>query len=298
MTIRSRTLTWVLLTIHALLLGWSAYRHSPTLDEVGHLPAGVRCWQQQAFDLYCVNPPLVKMLAALPVVLLDPRTDWADLDDSSGMRPEWQVGRRFIEANGDRAFLFFTLARWACILLSVIGGYCCFQWARQAIDQVAAENRQRHHHRAATHVDSHVARLVPQHEVLAQFAVGPSRMRNMSVLAQINRHIAEWSGQTEQQSNQRRVSRAVRLDRRACQPGALGGTPRDSRARRVGHRRYRRHRRRFSGDLRFLALSPIAVPGASSAQRRAARAGRGEQVLAHRATGNMGYTGRCENVVA
>lgn len=37
---------------------------SPTDDETAHLPAGVSYWQFGRFDLYPVNPPLVKLVAA------------------------------------------------------------------------------------------------------------------------------------------------------------------------------------------------------------------------------------------
>jgi hypothetical protein len=118
-----------LLAVHAGLLGWIAARSSPTVDEVAHLPAGIAIWKYARFDLYRVNPPLVKSLAALPVVLAAPETDWSG---SLGIgRPEWDVGGRFIAANGDRVFWYFILARWACISLSLIGGYTCFLWAAQ-----------------------------------------------------------------------------------------------------------------------------------------------------------------------
>jgi hypothetical protein len=57
-----------LLTIHAALLMYSAYVHSPTLNEPGHLVAGLSIWEFGRFDVYNVNPPLVKMVAALPVI--------------------------------------------------------------------------------------------------------------------------------------------------------------------------------------------------------------------------------------
>ena len=57
-----------LLTLHAGLLAWSATRHSPTLNEPGHLVAGISYWKFGRFELYRVNPPLVKLIAALPVM--------------------------------------------------------------------------------------------------------------------------------------------------------------------------------------------------------------------------------------
>jgi hypothetical protein len=65
-----------LLATHAVLLGWVAARSSPTLDEPAHLAAGLYIWKYGRFDLYRVNPPLVKAVATLPVVFADPATNW------------------------------------------------------------------------------------------------------------------------------------------------------------------------------------------------------------------------------
>ena len=54
---------WVL-CMHAALLARSAVQHSPGWDEPGHLVAGVSHWQFAAFDLYRVNPPLVRAFGA------------------------------------------------------------------------------------------------------------------------------------------------------------------------------------------------------------------------------------------
>ena len=71
---RSRTvLAVVLLTaVHLTLAIRSLLRENPTVDEVVHLPAGITYWQKGTFRLYHHNPPLVKLVAALPVVLSDP----------------------------------------------------------------------------------------------------------------------------------------------------------------------------------------------------------------------------------
>ncbi len=119
-----------LLTVHALMLGWGAIRHSPTWDEVAYLPAGISHWQFGTFELYYYNPPLVRMVAATPVLAAQPRTDWTDLSAGGGWS-SWHVGYAFLRANGERSFWLFTLARWACIPFSLLGGYICFRWAQE-----------------------------------------------------------------------------------------------------------------------------------------------------------------------
>ena len=65
-----------LLFIHTFLLGWVAYVSSPNLDEPGHLASGISHWEFGRFELYRVNPPLVRMVAAIPILLTNAQTDW------------------------------------------------------------------------------------------------------------------------------------------------------------------------------------------------------------------------------
>lgn len=118
-----------LLAIHATLLAWIAYRYSPTIDEPGHLVAGLSHWRLGTFDLYRVNPPLVRMIAALPMLIANPRTDWSDITDAPYLRPEFAMGATFAQMNGSKTFWYITQARWICIPISLVGGYVCYRWA-------------------------------------------------------------------------------------------------------------------------------------------------------------------------
>jgi hypothetical protein len=131
----TRFLVSGLLLIEAGLLAWGAVWHSPNNDEIAHLAAGVSHWHLGRFDLYRVNPPFVRMLAALPVLLARPATDWTNIDKE--LRPEWRVGVDFMKANGPRFFWYFTLARWACIPLCLAGGYLCFRWGQELYGEPA-----------------------------------------------------------------------------------------------------------------------------------------------------------------
>jgi hypothetical protein len=119
-----------LLTIHTALLAYSAYVHSPTLNEPGHLVAGLSIWKFGRFDVYNVNPPLVKMVAALPVMAAGYEDDWSGFYTGAGARPEFAMGEDFVAANGERSFFLFMIARWACIPFSWLGGMVCYLWAR------------------------------------------------------------------------------------------------------------------------------------------------------------------------
>ncbi len=121
----------LLLTIHAGMLAYSATRHSPTMNEPGHLVAGLSHWKFGRFEVYRVNPPLVHYVAAIPVILAGYNEDWSGFYDSPGARPEFKMGEDFIKANGERSIWLFTIARWGCIPFSLIGGLFCFFWSRE-----------------------------------------------------------------------------------------------------------------------------------------------------------------------
>jgi hypothetical protein len=126
-----------LLTIHTALLMYSAYVHSPTLNEPGHLVAGLFNWRFGRFDVYSVNPPLVRMVAALPVMAVGYEENWSGFYAGPGARPEFVMGEDFVAANGERSFFLFMIARWACIPFSWIGAITCYLWARDLYGRTA-----------------------------------------------------------------------------------------------------------------------------------------------------------------
>jgi len=119
----------VLFAIIVCLLSISDFVHSPTLDEVGHLTAGLFYWEAGSGELYEVNPPLVKLATAAPVAILQPKVQWHQLSLNPGARTEWQVGRDFISLHGARSFQYFSIARLVQILFVGILLLCVKKWA-------------------------------------------------------------------------------------------------------------------------------------------------------------------------
>jgi len=117
--------------VHVLLLAWLATRHSPVVDEVGHLPAGLSHWKVRRFDLYNVNPPLVRTLATLPLVVGEVPVDFTGYQVLPRNRSEFGIGSRWISSNPDSFLTGFTIARWACLPFSILGAVTCLLWARE-----------------------------------------------------------------------------------------------------------------------------------------------------------------------
>ncbi len=122
-----------LLSLHYALAAQSLLEENPTIDEVVHLPAGVTYWQKHTFRLYHHNPPLVKLVAALPVVWSGAVT--APLYEmncwKSAAPDQATFGHWFAAYNSDRYFELFQLARLAMPLFSVLGGLVVFAWSRR-----------------------------------------------------------------------------------------------------------------------------------------------------------------------
>ena len=109
-------------------------QENPTVDEVVHLPAGITYWQKGTFKLYHHNPPLVKLVAALPVVLAQPVTEplyRASRAGRSKTPSQATFSQSFAFLNADRYFELFQLARLMMPLFSVVGGLVVFAWSRR-----------------------------------------------------------------------------------------------------------------------------------------------------------------------
>ncbi|MFV0443210.1 MAG: hypothetical protein ACK5Q5_06540 [Planctomycetaceae bacterium] len=100
-----------LLGTHVGLVAYSATRHSPTMLEPALLASGLSHWEFGRFELYRVNPPLVRIIAALPVMAAGYESDWTSFYDSPGARSEFPIGSDFVAANGERTIWLMTIAR-------------------------------------------------------------------------------------------------------------------------------------------------------------------------------------------
>lgn len=118
-----------LLVTHAMMLGYGAAVHSPGWDEIGHIPAGLSHWQLGNTELYRVNPPLVRMLATLPLLVVDWDVNWA-WSDAPRARPEFNLGRRLWAQHGVAMYTYLTYARWVVIPFSLLAAVVIYRWSQ------------------------------------------------------------------------------------------------------------------------------------------------------------------------
>lgn len=127
-----------LLSLQTVAVIGLAWRMSPTNDEVAHLPAAVRCATERDFDLYRVNPPLVRYVAGFAVTAAGCRTDWTSFNPAPGQRTEWQVGEDFIHANRDRYLRLLFIGRMSVLPFAWIVTIVIWGWTRQIAGPSAA----------------------------------------------------------------------------------------------------------------------------------------------------------------
>ncbi len=120
-----------LLICQAFLLAWIGWIKAPVFDEIAHVPSGLSHWATGDFSLYRVNPPLIRMLATIPLLAIQPKTDWKGYSEDPYARPEFIIGRRFMDANDLNAFWYYTLCRWMLIPIVLFGGWICYLWASE-----------------------------------------------------------------------------------------------------------------------------------------------------------------------
>jgi hypothetical protein len=121
-----------LLMLQTTLLCYSGSIHTPSFNEPGHLVAGLSHWKFADFTLYCINPPLVRMVAALPVLVVEHSEDWSGISEGPGITgmTVFAMGEQFVAVNRERSNFLFMIARWACIPFSWLGAIVCYLWAR------------------------------------------------------------------------------------------------------------------------------------------------------------------------
>ena len=129
------TRRWTIALLFAtqiLLIGWIGWGACPNKTEVGHIGAAAYFWNSLRFDVFCVNPPLTRMITGVPVVMLQPNYNWDCYSSRPQDRSEWAIGNAFIIANSPETnWWCFALARWSLIPLLLLGGYFGWRLSRE-----------------------------------------------------------------------------------------------------------------------------------------------------------------------
>ncbi len=128
---QERLILAILVTCYLVMAGFSATKHSPTSLEPAFIVAGLSVYEFGRFDLFNVNPPLVRCFSAIPVMLCGYEMDWSGYTSQYAYRPEFQIGADFVSANGDRTQWLVILARWVTIPIGATGLIACYYLSKE-----------------------------------------------------------------------------------------------------------------------------------------------------------------------
>ncbi|MEK7154180.1 MAG: glycosyltransferase family 39 protein, partial [Patescibacteria group bacterium] len=100
----------------------SSRKFSPANDEITHLPSGYTYLKTGDFSLNPQHPPLIKLLAAFPLLFMDLQFSPADI-----ALGEWKFGKKIIfENDADKIFLWGRLGP---MLISLLLALFIYKWA-------------------------------------------------------------------------------------------------------------------------------------------------------------------------
>src|SRR5207249_1224863 len=98
-------------------------------DENFHLPAGIMIVTRGDYTISVAQPPLVKVLCALPVLAMGARLPAAP--PSSELNDEAAVGESFMRRNAARFHTLYAAARLVIVALSVLLAMLVWTWSRR-----------------------------------------------------------------------------------------------------------------------------------------------------------------------
>ncbi len=126
-----------MLSAFFLLALGSSWNDSAIFDETAHIGAGYSYLTRKDMRLNPEHPPLVKDLAALPLIFLDLNfpTDTKGWQEVNG---QWDQGGSFLFEFGNNPDTILRLSRFPIILLAVVLGILLFSWTRRLYGNGAA----------------------------------------------------------------------------------------------------------------------------------------------------------------
>jgi hypothetical protein len=123
------TLALICLASFSLML-WASRTDSAIMDEIAHIPAGYGYVHNLDYRLNPQHPPLVKALAMLPVLLLQPNFPSQSDAWQNQANAQWDVGAQFLYQSGNGANAIIQTARIFPILITLLVILLIYLFAR------------------------------------------------------------------------------------------------------------------------------------------------------------------------
>lgn len=126
----------VLLTLMGVLSIVSMRQDSLTFDELAHIVAGYTYITQQDYRINPEHPPLIKDLAALPLLLMNlsfpiDSQNWRMDNGAPAWWVQFDLGREFLYRSGNDPTSIIFWARLPMVGLTILLGVFLFYWAKK-----------------------------------------------------------------------------------------------------------------------------------------------------------------------
>ena len=109
----------------------SLWGDSATYDEVAHIVAGYSYLIKQDYRLNPEHPPLLKDLAALPLVFLGLSFPDQNVHWTGEVNGQWDLGRVFLYGSGNNADTMLFWSRLPTVALMLLLGLFLFKWSKE-----------------------------------------------------------------------------------------------------------------------------------------------------------------------
>lgn len=113
-----------------ILLFFSAWNDSATMDELAHIPSGYSYLAKQDYRLNPEHPPLIKDLFAFPLLFLNLNFPVDVPAWTEYVNGQWDMGRIFIYESGNDADKIIHFSRFPIMLLAIFFGWLLFKWTK------------------------------------------------------------------------------------------------------------------------------------------------------------------------
>src|SRR3989344_4928617 len=114
-----------------LLMLWASSSDSPIMDELAHIPAGYGYVHNLDYRLNPEHPPLVKALAAFPLLFLNPHFPTDNSAWTTDVNGQWTMGGEFLYGSGNDPDSILRVARMGPILLTLFLIMLIYFWSRE-----------------------------------------------------------------------------------------------------------------------------------------------------------------------
>jgi hypothetical protein len=126
----------MLVLAQGAMLVYSAVSRSATFDEPAHLNAGLSYFSVNRMDLYCVNPPLFRLIGCGFPGLAGERACFSERALAPSRRAEFTLGYQYFKTDPEAALRNLRIARISLIPIALAGLVLCVRCATDLFGQI------------------------------------------------------------------------------------------------------------------------------------------------------------------